>query len=218
MNEGYSLFYKISLGVVSLLFIIVLVLFFVYFQKADRTEEYINSRISEATSIKEDEMVTSCELQKKEIQENPWVSYTAPNMLGAFSYQYPRGWSKHQIFDINAQIPYTSYFNPDMVEYDSSLRNIHAPLEVYVSKNLYSKELDGLEKKAVKSKEKYEISDIKISEFNGRKFYYKDQDLQRFVNVIIIPYRDRTLIIKTDNARDYQNYFDQFAESFILTP
>lgn len=219
-SSGSGNIFKIIIGVLGFVLLILLILVVVYVMKANRTTAYINQKVEEGKATREREVKDACELEKKDIRENPWVSVTSREELGAFKFIVPRSWAQYEHFDINANEPLNLYFNPEMVRYDSAerIKTDHAALEVTVSKKLYAKEVDELKIKIKKTLDPKTEDSINISNFTGTKFTYKDKDLGRNVGVIILPYRDRALFIKTDDYDKWgAEYYKKFFESFALT-
>lgn len=219
-GSGSSNIFKIITGVLGFLILVLLILVIVFATKANKTTAYTNQKVEEGKAAREKEVQDACEQEKKDIKENPWVSITSREELGAFKFIVPRSWSQYENFDLNANEPLKMYFNPDMVRYDSAnkIKDEHAALEVIVSKKLYAKELEELKKQLAKGFDSKKEDSINISNFEGTKFVYKDKDLDRNVGVIIMPYRDRALFIKTDDYDKWgEEYYKKFFESFTLT-
>jgi hypothetical protein len=214
-----SRIYKISLGVGGFLLFVFLILLIVFYVKASRTTEFINQKVAEGKTAKDKEVRDACELEKKDIKENPWTDFKARDEFGAFKFVVPRNWSQYEYFDINANEPYSIYFSPDMVRYDVGTRKNHAALEVVVSKKVYTSEIKELKEKLKFNKDPVTEETINISNFSGSKFTYKDKDLNRRIGVIVLPYRDRALFIKTDDYDQWsEKYYTKFYQSFALTP
>jgi len=214
--------YLIALGVTGVLLVVFLVLTIVFVGKANKTTAYIDQKVSEAKDVKEKEARAACDIEEKEIKENPWANFTARDEFGAFKFIVPRNWSQYEHFDINANDPYSLYFSDTMVSYDSaqSVKKVHSPLEVTVSKKLYDAEINDIQNKIKNSKDANKTEDkVTISNFDGTKFVYNDKDTGKKVGVIIMPYRDRALYIKTDDYEKWnEKYYDKFWKSFALTP
>lgn len=209
---------KIVIVILAVLLAITLILLLLFFQKASTKQDEIDGIVATAVAEKEKEVQTSCEVQKKEIQENPWEEFEARNVFGAFKFEIPRSWARYERFDLDANVPLALYFNPSLVRYDSLTNSNHAALYVEITKTMYSKEIDNLRNKmkGVVAAEGEEL-DASISGFDGKVFYYKDKDLGKKIAVVVLPYRDRTLLIRTDDYNNFQEYFKKFSESFVLT-
>ena len=219
-KTNFSRIYQIIIGAVALFLIISLIFAAIYYQKANKTQAYINSVASQAADQKAKDDKVSCDAQIKDIKENPWTEYTARQEFGAFKFIVPRNWSQYEYYDINANDPYSLFFSPDTVRYVSNTRDNHSALQVVVSKRLYSDEISDLEQ-SIKMNMDTSSSEEKvtISNFTGTKFVYTNKDLQRKVGVIVLPYRDRALMIKTDDYDKWgDKYFTKFYQSFALTP
>lgn len=209
---------KIIIAVLTVLLLVALVLLFIFFQKAGTKQDEIDGIVATAVGVKEKELQAACEVQKKEIQENPWEEFAARDVFGAFKFQIPRSWARYERFDLDANVPLALYFNPSLVRYDSLTNSNHAALYIEITKTMYSKEIDNFRNKmkGIVSAEGEEL-DASISGFDGKVFYYKDKDLGKKIAVVILPYRDRTLMIRTDDYNNYQDYFKKFSDSFVLT-
>lgn len=213
--------YQIGLGILGTLLLIFLILFIVFAVKAGRSEGYWNEVISKKIEQRESELTDTCELEKKDIRENPWTNFTGRDDFGAPRFTVPRNWSQYEYFDINANNPYSLYFNPEMVQYDAGdgIKKNHAALEVIISKKVYTAEIKEMQEEIKSNKDVNATEDaINISNFEGMKFVYNNEDLERKVAAIILPYRDRALFIKTDDYDKWnENYYEKFYKSFVLT-
>lgn len=219
-----SKLYKVILGVMGFLILVLLITLIVYIGKANDSQARIDSEVKKALEKRENELNSLCEIKIKDVRENPWADFKARDEFGQFKFIAPRNWSKYEYFDLNANDPYTLYFSPDMVQYDSNqnIRLTHSALEVAISKKVYSQEINDM-----KVKMQYQSGDDKefteepvtVSNFTGTKFVYKHKDLGRKIGVIILPYRDRALFIKTDDYDKWNGeYYEKFWKSFALTP
>ena len=212
--------YQIALGVLGFLLLISLIFVLVYKGKAGKTQDYINGVVAKAVEKKDKEAKDSYDQQLKDFKENPWTEYKAKDEFGAFKFIVPRTWSQYEYFDINANDPYSIYFNPDTVKYDAKARQVHAALQVTVSKKLYADQVKEIEQNIKTHLDLAATEEkIDISTFSGTKFTYKDKELDKKVGVIVIPYRDRALFIKTDDYDKWnEKYYTKFYKSFALTP
>lgn len=212
--------YQIGLGILGFILLILLIFVFVYRSKANRTQKYIDGVVAQAVDKKDKEDKDYCAIEKKDIRENPWATYKAPDDFGAFTFTIPRNWSVYENFDMNANNPYTVYFNPDKVAYDSTLNSIHSALQVTISKKLYDQEIKEMKDKLKQSKAPTTEEQVKVSNFDATKFTYVDKDKgNKRVAAVLVPYRDRVLFIQTDDYDQWnQNYYDKFWKSFALTP
>jgi|GEM_PF-1720604 len=214
--------YKIIIGGMGLIILILTVLLIIFILKANQTEAKISARVEKAVEKKEKEIRDACELEKKEIRENPWMEFQARDDFGTFKFQIPRNWASYEYFDLNNNTPYSIYFNPDLVRYDSTdnIRSNHAALEVSITKKMYAQEIKDVREKIKSSKDKNASEEtINISNFTGTKFVYKDKDRGKKIGVIVLPYRDRAFFIGTDDYDQWnEKYYNKFWNSFALTP
>lgn len=212
--------YQIALGILILIILILIIFVFLYKGKANKTQKYIDNVTAQAVDNKSKEDKSSCDKQIKDMKENPWAEYKALDEYGAFKFQVPKDWSQYEHYDMSGSYPYRLYFNPAPVHYDASnsVHDDHAALEVIISKQQYNDEVKQLESQLAYAADKHTEDDISISNFKGKNFFYKDKDLGKNVGVIILPYRDRALFIKTDDYDQWHDYFSQFYQSFKLTP
>lgn len=219
-STNYTRIYQIALGVLGFFLLVALIFIIVYAKKAGRTQEYINKKVEEGKDVKGQEVRDACELEKKDIRENPWTNFSARDDFGAFKFTVPRNWSHYEYFDINANNPYSVYFNPEIVRYDAGQKKNHAALEVTISKKLYTAEIKEIQEEIKRNKDADKTEEpVDISNFKGTKLTYKDKGLGRRIGVIILPYRDRALFIKTDDYDQWnEKYYDRFYKSFALTP
>jgi len=217
-----SKLYKVIIAVMGFVIFILLILLIIFIMRSNTAQSRINAEVAKATEKKEKEIRDACELEKKDIRENPWADFKARDDFGTFKFTVPRNWAYYERFDINANNPYSLYFNPEIVRYDAAqnIREVHSALEVTITKKLYSQEIKDLKEKIKNAKDKSATEEtVNISNFTGTKFTFKDKDFNRKVGVIILPYRDRAFFIKTDDYDQWnEKYYDKFWKSFALTP
>lgn len=219
-ETNYTRIYQIALGVLGFLLLVSLIFVLVYKSNASKIKNNLDSLVAQAVDKKDKENKVSYDQQLKDLKENPWVEYKARDDFGAFKFVVPRSWSQYEYFDINANDPYSLYFNPDTVRYDSGVKQNHAALQVVISKKLYSDQIKEIEQNIKMHLDTGATEEtINISNFTGTKFTYQDKDIKRKVGVIVIPYRDRALFIKTDDYDKWnEKYYPKFYKSFALTP
>lgn len=219
-ETNYTRIYQIALGVLGFLLLVSLIFVLIYANKAGRSQKYWDGVVAQAVDKKDKEDKVSYEQQLKDFKENPWTEYKARDEFGAFKFIVPRTWSQYEYFDINANDPYSIYFSPDTVKYDSAARQNHAALQVVISKKLYSDQVKEIEQKIKMHLDTGATEEkINIANFTGTKFVYQDKDLNKKVGVIVVPYRDRALFIKTDDYDKWnEKYYTKFYNSFALTP
>lgn len=214
--------YKVILGVMGGVILIGLGLLIVFIMKANDSQERIDAEVNKALEARTEELKNSCELEKKDIRENPWAEFQGRPDFGTFKFTVPRDWAKYEYFDLNANVPYSLYFNPGIVMYDATqnIRANHSALEVSITKKVYAQEIKDLKEKIKNLKDPNATEEtVTISNFSGSKFTYKDKELNRKVGVVILPYRDRAFFIKTDDYDAWnEKYYHPFWNSFALTP
>lgn len=216
-DTNYTRIYQIILGVLGFIFLVVVVFTIVFYKKANRTTAYIDDKVNQAKTETQKADGDICEQEKRDDRENPWMEYVARNTYGSFKFLVPRSWSKYEHFDVNANEPLRMFFSPDTVRYDSESRNDHAALEIIIGKRLYGGELQELKNRLLTELNKKE-STLKISGFDSSMFIYYNKELKRKVGVILVPFRDRTMFIKTADYDKYSKYYEKFYKSFVITP
>jgi len=216
-ETNYARIYQIGLVVLGLILLVVVIFTIVFYKKANRTTAYIDDKVATAKTETQTADDAICEQEKTDDRENPWMEYVARNTYGSFKFVVPRGWAKYEHFDVNANEPLRMFFSPDTVRYNSDARDDHAALEVIIGKRMYSGELQELKNRLRTDLGKKE-STLKISGFDSSMFIYYNKDLKKKIAVILVPFRDRTMFIKTADYDKYTKYYEKFYKSFVITP
>lgn len=181
---------------------------------SERSDYKNNSDQKVAAAVADAEKATT-EKNNKEFAEelkNPLKTYTGPASYGTVTVKYPKTWSAYVTTGSGSNEPLNAYFHPDVVpavtQTGSDTREAIA-LKIQVTNQAYDQVIQQYESQVTNgdiTASAYALP--KMPDQVGMKFVGKlDQQLNG--TEIVLPLRDKTLIIttETDNhLADFNNY------------
>jgi len=154
------------------------------------------------------------EFQKTQEQEGE--EYVADEVFGAFKFVYPRVWFTNVVKNEGAQEELTILADPSLITIDNKEKNTTVALRVILYNEKYDAKLGQVEG-ANKEKSLLVETDTKVSDISGKKFIGKDEVTGNNVAFVLVPLRDKTLYIGTDNYEQYKDQYEKVVTSFNLT-
>ena len=148
----------------------------------------------------------------QEINRNPFRSFTAPKELGAFVVSFPRNWSLAVTKTTGEAC--SGYWQPDFVDTDSSAY----ALRISVTDDSYDSSLAKLRASVKSSKNKLTESTVEVSGVDGAKFSGLIDKKTTNGTVIILPLRDKTMVIQTDDNAKYGKDYDDIVTKLKINP
>lgn len=145
--------------------------------------------------------------------ETPYKSYIAPEQFGGFTIKYPKNWSAYSEENLNATSQVNLVADPDLVKNVANQDNPHA-LHVMLIRATYA---DSVKQHAEDIKQnKYKMSDTTVSGIKGTMYTGKfDGKHDGFL--VLLPVRDKTIAISTDDKK-YSNEYNTVLAQSSITP
>ncbi len=167
-----------------------------------------------ADVIKQNSQKIKTELQKDfdEKEKSPYRLYSGPEEYGSLKIVYPKTWSVYVQQDGGQ--PLDVYMNPGFVESTQQQSSTYA-LRVQVVTNSYSETLnsfsgaDGLKVAPYKLPQNQKIIGSKVS---GKI------DGQKQVTMVVVPLRDKTLKVWTENSQGATDFESIILKNFNFAP
>lgn len=200
--------------------VIVVVLLFgaagaaIYFNgKYKEASTNLDAQIAVAVEQSNAELTDELEADFAEREKSPNEAYKAPAELGSVAVTYPKTWSSHVIEKTGSGTVLNGYFHPGTVP-DTRGEEKFA-LRVTLESKAYAKEVksydDGVDDGELKAKA-VTINGVKGVRYDGMI----DNDISGAI--VLLPLRDRTLKIWTENVDFIKDYNDIILAQLSFTP
>lgn len=211
MNPRVLTIMSIILGVLLLIALGFLILF--GFRLADaskvKSAEVASNLVKQETKLKAD-------FQKE--REITTTSYTAAEMFGSFSFSYPKVWSTNVTQAKGAREELVFLADPSLIIDDKDASGPYAALRVQVLNTSYDSTVKDMHSRYVtRSKDAYEEADTTLSGIKGKKYTGLDTDSKKNIAITIIPLRDKTLFVGTDDSDKYSANLATILKSFKVS-
>lgn len=139
-------------------------------------------------------------------------TYTAPVINGSFEISYPKAWSLS--VDNSSSYPVAGLINPSFVTVqapEQALRFTLIDTPYAAIKKRYDDSLKTYKAKA----SEVTVSGIKGTQYAGN---INDKSKTSVGTVVIVPLRDKTMLMQTDNNKVYGETYKQMLETAKLIP
>ena len=182
-------------------------------------------RLSKENKIKEKEIASNLSNQEDQLKatfqsqlEQTLTTYTADEVFGSFSFSYPKVWATYVKQDKKAKQALVFLADPNMVVFDEDVSGPYTALRVVVYNNPYESMLKDIRSNhSSKTKYPYSETAITISGISGQKYLGKDKDSGKNISFVLVPLRDKTLYIGTDNNDKYSKNLETIIKSFNIS-
>lgn len=186
----------------------------IYFYSRYRSaSNNLQAQIDTAVDAAKAEQKTQLETEFAESSKSPYETYQAPVALSSIKVTYPKTWSSHVIEKSGTGLVLNGYFHPKTVP-DTKKKGVFA-LRVTLETKAYAKEVETYDKLVDKgdvTAKAVTISGIKGVRFEGSI----EKDIKGAV--VLIPVRDKTLTIWTENADYVQDFTNIILKEFSFSP
>ena len=174
---------------------------------AEQTEADIDIRVNGALDTQKTVLKTAFEKDQAKEEANPWKTYKAEDMIGAFTFKLPKNWYPHIDKRMKSSTQWEFLAGPGYIVKDVDSDGPYVALDIKVINSKYDRALEDYKKKRFKDRSvKYQVSDEKVSGIKGSRLSWNnDKNNNKKSNFIILPYRDKVLYI---GCEDYDNYKD----------
>lgn len=210
--------WKIITGLMGILFMVAIVLTVVFGLRVQSNNKIKDQEIS--SNLKAQEKVLRNEFQQETEADD--LQYTTSDYFGNLKFSFPKIWSTNIAIEEGSGDEFIFMADPNLIEVNK--KNAYTPtaLKVVIDKNRYETVLKKWEEKnkSAKAPYKWTEADTVVSEIKGKVFsgLYSKENPNRYI-MVLVPYRDKTLVISTDGngAEDtYKSQFEKTLSSFEL--
>lgn len=209
-NKG-DLIKNIIIGVVALIAIIFMILFFLKMKDYNTIKADIDGQITLAVADAIDENTTKLENEFAEREKSPYRSFTGPEDYGALSFEYPKTWALYVSADASRGGDYTAFFNPVQLDAINDRNSLYALRLTITTKSFesvasdYQNKMNG--KNANLSMDTFVINDVTVNRYTGT---IPNTEYNGYI--VIIKIRDKTAILQTDSYL-FESDFNHLLES-----
>lgn len=211
MNQRILAIITIVLGVLLLISLVFLVLF--------------GLRLADASKVKESEIKSNLTKQETQLKsdfqkerETTLARYIAAEIFGSFSFDYPKVWSTSIKQEQGAREELIFLADPNLIVFDKKLNGPFTALRVEVYGDNYETMVRDMRSKYVsRTVSPYKEEDATVSGVKGKKYTGKNVESKKSVSFVILPLRDKTLFIGSDDSDNYSKHLDTIIKSFEIS-
>lgn len=204
--------WRVLTVVFGLLFLVVLALVVLFGVRLFQNNSIKDKETSDKLAAQEEQLKQECQTEK----EKDIVQYVSDEIFGSFKFGYPKIWSTNVTQEEGASEELMFLADPNLITIDKKKTNTITALRVVVYSDKYETKLAEVEDSNTDTKLLTE-SDVKVSGIAGKKFIGKDEETGNNVGFILVPLRDKTLYIGTDNYSKYKDQYEKITNSFNLS-
>lgn len=209
MNQRTLSLITIFMGV---LFVVALVFVILFGVKLSNVNKLKNSEISTALTTQAKELTASFQSEK----EKTITKYVADEVFGSFEFSYPKVWSTNVKQEVGASAELQFLADPNLIVINKDV-TIFPALKVLVYQDKYATKLRDTENRNKNVKNPMKESDITVSDLEGKKFTGTEEKSGKQFAFIILPLRDKTLYIGTDDLVNFTKNFDTIVATFKIS-
>jgi hypothetical protein len=179
----------------------------VTFNKKKATE------LSEALSNKEKQLKKDFQAEKERVN----TSFVADEIFGNFEFTYPKIWSTNVKQEQGAIEELVFLADPELINVNKDKPGPYTALRVQVYNQKYDIKLKDLQNKNKNNKAALKEEDATVSGISGKRFIGKDAKTGLNLNYIVLPIRDKTLYIGTDDGVNQLENFEKILKTFKIS-
>lgn len=191
-----------------------------YYSEANQTEETLqvktNKAVTEAEAAKEAEVKAAYEKKMADEAANPWKTYTTEDVFGPITFKFPKDWHSRADKDMQKKEEFVFMADPDWIVDDARADGPFPALLVKIVDAKYEKELSNYEGRNRMGRTVYTIEDTTLAGVNGSRLYSVNEDSGKNIAFIIIPYRDKTFYIGTEDRDRFEGSFNEILGTLSL--
>ncbi len=195
------------LGVLALLFFVTTL---VYASQASKQAAANASKYAEGQEAGKKEQKEADTLAYNKEVTSSTRTYTAPVVNGSFEMSYPKAWSLS--VDSDSSYPVNGFINPGFVTVTSPEQALRFTLINQPYDSIKKRYDDNARNSKAKSKE-VTVSGIKGVQYTGN---INDKSKTAVGTVTIVPLRDKTMLMQTDNNKLYLDTYQQMLDTAKL--
>jgi len=181
-------------------------------------------KLSGATKQKTDEIAVALTRQSKELnsafqteKETTITKYVADEIFGSFEFSYPKVWSTNVTQEVGSGVELKFLADPKMITINKDIPGPYPALRVLVYQDKYANKLRDTENSNKNVKNPMKETDITVSDIKGKKFVGTEEKSGKQFAYVILPLRDKTLYIGTDDLTNFTKNYDTILASFKIS-
>ncbi len=182
-------------------------------------------RLSEAGTVKLAEIKSNLTKQEQQLKadfqaerETVLSTYTADDIFGSFSFSYPKVWSTNVGQAKGATEELVFLADPNLIVDDKDQGGPYTAMRVQVYKASSESVIKDMHSKyTLRSSNPFKEEDTVVSGVKGRKFTGLDTESKKNISFVLLPLRDKTLYIGTDDNDKYQKNLVTIVKSFKIS-
>lgn len=182
-------------------------------------------QLANSSSAKAKEIQSDLTVQEKKLKadfqaekEVNTITYTASDVFGSFQFTYPKVWSTNVAQDTTASEQLVFLADPNLIVQSRQDKGPFTALRVQVYGRSYDSEVKDVRNKLiVGARVPFKEADIVLSGLKGKKYSGKDDESSKNITFILLPLRDKTLYIGTDDVDKFSKNFDTISKTFKVS-
>jgi len=150
-------------------------------------------------------------------QEKTTATYAADEVFGAFEFSYPKVWSTNVKQEVGSAEELTFLADPNIIVLNKEVAGPYPALRVIVYQDKYASKLKDTESSNIGVKNPMKETDATVSGIKGKKFTGTEEKSGKAFSYVILPLRDKTLYIGTDDSTLYSKNYDTILGTFKIS-
>jgi len=181
-------------------------------------------KLNGANTQKASEITAALTAQSKELKaafqtekETTTTKYVSDEVFGSFEFSYPKVWSTNVKQEVGAAQELLFLADPNMIVINKDVAGPYPALRVVVYQSKYASKLRDTENSNKNVTNPMTETEATVSGIAGKKFVGKEAKSGKQFAYIILPLRDKTLFIGTDDLENYSKNYDTILETFKIS-
>lgn len=181
-------------------------------------------KLSGANKQKSDEISIALVTQSSELnasfqteKERTTTKYVADEVFGSFEFNYPKVWSTNITQEIGATKELIFMADPNIITINKEVLGPYPALKVLVFQDKYTNKLRDTESSNKNVKNPMTETDVTVSDIKGKKFVGTEEKSGKQFAYVILPLRDKTLYIGTDDLTNFAKNYDTILGTFKIS-
>jgi len=181
-------------------------------------------KLAGANDQKKSEINTALANQSKSLnaafqaeKEKTTIKYTADEVFGSFVFSYPKVWSTNVKQEVGAAQELLFMADPNMVVINKEVAGPFPAIRVVVYQDKYTSKLKDTENSNKNVKNPMTETDATVSGLKGKRFEGTEAKSGKKFAYVLLPLRDKTLYIGTDDFDIYSKNFETILGTFEIS-
>ena len=181
-------------------------------------------KLAGASHDKATEISVALAKQQKDLQasfqaeeEKTTTKYTADEVFGSFEFSYPKVWATNVKQEIGAAQELIFLADPNMIVLNKDVAGPFPALRVVVYQTKYVSKLKDVENSNTNVKNPMTETDVTVSGIAGKRFTGIEEKSGKQFSYIILPLRDKTLYIGSDDLANFSKNYETILGTFKIS-